>query len=106
MTGLQIDRLLSYTKSRDQRDEQANPDPNPGKESPQPLVSFSPCIFYTKWTEEKCVQQLPAGSNTLGERMSNGVFVNNAIRGCMYFVSMLPMKKIRKITFDTTVNAS
>ena len=43
-----------------------------------------------------CSMQLPAGSNTLGERMSNGVFVNNAIRGCIYFVSMLPMKIIRK----------
>ena len=55
MTGLQRDRLLSYTANPDQANldpdqanpdqanpDQANPDPNPGNESPPALVSLSP----------------------------------------------------------------
>ena len=95
-TGLQRDRLLSYTESRDQRDEQANPDPNPGNPdhnrnpSPQPLMFLSP----PKWTLEKSVQQLPARSSTSGEIMGNGFFVNSAIHGCMYTVSTSPSKNL------------
>lgn len=60
-----------YLVSRDQRDDQANPDqanpdPNPGKENPQPLVSLSPCIFYRALIKsievdnEESVWQIPA----------------------------------------------
>ena len=48
----------------------------------------------SKWTMEKSVQQLPAGSSTSGGRMCNGFFVNYAIPGCMYTVNTLPSKNL------------
>ena len=48
----------------------------------------------SKWTMEKSVQQLPAGSSTSGGRMCNGFFVNYAIPGCMYTANTLPSKNL------------
>ena len=42
MSGLQRDHLLSYTESTDQRDEQANPEPNPGNADPSPTRDHLP----------------------------------------------------------------
>ena len=42
MSGLQRERLISYIESRDQRNEQANPEPNPGNADPSPTRDHLP----------------------------------------------------------------
>ena len=44
MSGLQRERLLSYTENTDQRNEQANPEPNPGNADPSPRRDHLPYI--------------------------------------------------------------